>query len=141
LTIITRKSDYAARVLLHLATLPRGSWSTAQQIAERQSIPDQVVRHVVHRLAKANLLLTKRGRGGGIQIARPAADITLLNVVEAMQGPLTLSACAGDSEACPLTPQCPMVDVWVRGERALADLLAGETLQGLADRGEHLAAS
>jgi len=141
LTIITRKSDYAARVLLHLASLPHGSWATAQQIAERQSIPDQVIRHVVQRLAKANLLLTKRGKGGGIQIARLPAEISLKDVVEAMQGPLTLSSCASDPEACTLTPQCPLVDVWERCERALADLLAGETLQELAKRGEQLAAS
>ena len=141
MTVITRKSDYAARVLLHLATLPRGGWVTAQQIAERQAIPDQVVRHVVRRLAGADLLVTKRGKGGGIRIARPATDITLKDVVEAMQGPLILNVCANESQACPLAPGCPMVDVWERSERALADLLAGETLQELAERGELLAAS
>jgi Rrf2 family protein len=140
-TIITRKSDYAARVLLHLAALPPGSWTTAQRIADRQSIPNLLVGQIVSQLAKAGLLLTRRGKGGGIQMARPAAEISLLDVVEAMQGPLSLNVCTSDPEQCALTPECLMHEAWVRTQASLDSELRGETLEKLVGRSTQSAAA
>jgi len=138
-TVITRKSDYAARVLLHLAKLPPGSSTTARHIAQQESIPEQLIRHIVSQLAKAHLLVTRRGKGGGVQMARPAAQISLIDVVEAIQGPLILNTCTSDPEECPLAPECPMIDSWVRAQETLIRELRQETLDKVVRRGVTLA--
>lgn len=130
--LITRKTDYATRVLLHLALLPAGSWTTARDIARRQLIPERLIRHIISQLAKAGFLNTRRGKGGGVQMARPASEIGLLDVLEAMQGPLSLNVCVTDPQACALTAECPMYEAWVRTQEELANRLRQETLDGLA---------
>ena len=140
MTLITRKTDYATRVLLHLAMLPPGSWTTAQVIAGQQLVPERLIRHIISQLAKAGLLNTKRGRGGGVQMARSASEISLLDVLEAMQGPLSLNVCVTDPEGCALTAECPTHEAWVRTQEALVRRLRQETLDNLAQRGKTLAA-
>ena len=141
MTIITRKTDYATRVLLHLAMLPPGSWTTAQEVARRRLIPGRLIRHVISQLAKADLLVTKRGRGGGMRMARPASEISLLDVLEAMQGPFSLNVCIEDPGGCQLMPECPTYEAWLRAQDVLVRHLRQETLDKLAQRGETLAAS
>jgi len=135
---ITRKTDYASRVLLHLALLPPGGWTTAQDIARCQLIPERLIRHIISRLAKTGLLHTKRGKGGGVQMARPASEISLLDVLEFMQGPLSINVCVTDPQGCALTAECPMHEAWVRMQEDLANRLRQETLDKLAQRGEKL---
>jgi Rrf2 family protein len=133
-TIITRKSDYATRVLLHLAALPPGSWTTARQIAEQQSIPSQLVGQIVSQLAKADLVLSRRGRGGGIRMARQPAEISLLDVVEAVQGPLELNVCSNEPARCARSSECPMHYAWRGAQGSLVTALRGETLDKLVSR-------
>ena len=141
MTVINRKTDYATRILLHLAMLPPGSWTTAQEVARRRLIPGRLIRHVISQLVREGLLVTKRGKGGGMRLARPASEISLLDVLEAMQGPFSLNVCIEDPEGCQLMPECPMHEAWVRAQAVLARQLRQETLDKLAQRGETLAAS
>ncbi|MDH7486838.1 MAG: Rrf2 family transcriptional regulator [Anaerolineae bacterium] len=140
MTLITRKTDYATRVLLHLALLSPGGQATTQDIAHRQLIPERLIRHIISQLAKARLLSTKRGKGGGVQLARPAAEISLLDVVEAMQGPLSLNLCVDEPDSCALAAECPMHEAWARTQEELANWLRQETLDKLTQRSETLAA-
>ena len=133
-TLISRKSDYATRILLHLAALPPGSWSTARQIASQRFIPPRLVGQIIGILAKAELVITKRGKGGGIRMARPGSQISLLDVVETMQGPLSLNSCTIQPDWCRLAGSCPMHGVWARCEEGLAEGLRRETLDRLASR-------
>jgi len=74
-------------------------------------------------------------------LVRPASEISLLDVLEAMQGPFSLNVCIEDPEGCQLMPECPMHEAWVRAQAVLARQLRQETLDKLAQRGETLAAS
>ncbi len=132
---IRRETDYASRVILHLAMLPQGERVTAQDIARRRIIPRAMVRRVITHLAAAQLIATIRGQGGGMQLARPASEISLLNVVEAMEGPLALNACVVDPHRCPLMKICSVHEEWCRARELLAAELSGATFDKLATRG------
>ncbi len=116
---ISRETDYAARVVLHLALQGPNSRVTAQQIAEQRLIPRALVRRVVTRLGAAGLVSTSRGSDGGITLARPASQISLLAVVEAFEGPLALNICAVEPEVCPLMPACTVHDAWTHARAIL----------------------
>lgn len=133
---ISRETDYACRVILHLALQPSGIRTTTQQIAGQRLIPRSLVRRVVTRLSAAGFIITARGSEGGIVLARPAADINLLDVVEAMEGPLALNACTVDSDTCPLMPACTIHDTWTHARRILRDTLGGITFAALVQKGD-----
>lgn len=133
---ISRETDYAARVLLHLALQPPDARTTAQQIAQERLIPRALARRVVTRLAAANLILTSRGSEGGISLARPASEISLLEVVEAMEGPLALNRCAVEPGACPLEPTCTVHVAWMRARAVIRTHLQAITFDQLAGKKE-----
>ena len=132
---ISRQTDYACRVILHLAMLPPGQRVTAQDIAKRRLIPPALVRRVITQLANAGLVTTARGSNGGLSLARPASEISLLDVVQVMEGPLALNACAVNPQACPLMQVCSVHQVWVEARATLMAKLSQSTFDKLAQRG------
>jgi len=130
---ISRETDYAARVVLHLALQSPDSRVTTQQIARERLIPRALVRRVVTRLSAAGLINTTRGSDGGITLARPASEISLLEIVEAFEGPLALNICTVEPEACPLMPACTVRDAWVHARAILRQHLRQITFDKLAN--------
>ena len=104
---IGRHTDYAARIVLHLASLDEGAQVTAAEISAKRLLPPAFVRRIIGKLADAGILRTTRGAGGGVTLARPARKITLLDVVKAMEGGLVLNACVDTPVACPLAFHAP----------------------------------
>lgn len=90
---ISRQADYAIRTIIDLAILPHGTLTQTREIAVRQDIPEKYLPTIVRTLARSGLLRTLRGSHGGVSLARPAPDITLRDVVEAIDGPLLLNRC------------------------------------------------
>jgi Rrf2 family protein len=133
---ISRETDYAARVLLHLALQGDGERTTAQQIAQQRVIPRALVRRVVTRLASAGLVLTSRGNEGGISLARPASEISLLEVVEAMEGPVALNQCLVEPAICPLVPACTVHAAWEHARDVIRTHLQDITFDQLAGKKE-----
>lgn len=133
---ISRETDYAARVLLHLTLQGEGERCTAQQIAQQRLIPRALVRRVVTRLAAANLVVTTRGNEGGISLARPPSEISLLEVVEAMEGPLALNQCVVEPGICPLVPTCNVHVAWLHARDVIRTHLQGITFDQLAGKKE-----
>jgi Rrf2 family protein len=132
---ISKQTDYACRVILHMAMLPSGERVTAQDIAKRRLIPRALVRRVITQLANAGLLTTTRGLNGGLELARPASEISLLQVVEAIEGPLALNACVVNPQECPLMQVCSVHETWVHTRQVLAAELSQSTFDKLARRG------
>jgi Rrf2 family protein len=130
---IGRHTDYASRIILHLSALPAGAQVTADSIAKRKLLPRAFMRRVVVRLAAANLLRTVRGAGGGVALARPASEISLLDVVTAMEGGLKLNVCVDDPRACPLSPACPVQRAWTDVTGQLETLLSRIRFDRLAN--------
>jgi len=137
---ISRQADYASRIILHLTLQPRGSRITEGEIAKQRLIPRSFVRRVVTQLSAAGLLTTTRGSDGGITLARPADEISLLEVVEAIDGPLMLNICTEDPQFCPLMPACTVHEAWVDARHLLTTQLTQVTFDKLAARHNSVAA-
>ena len=133
---ISRETDYACRVILHLAMLPTGQRVTTQEIARRRIVPRALIRRVVTRLSAAKLVTTTRGSGGGLALARPAREISLQNVVEAMEGQIALNTCVIYPRECPLVKKCPVHEAWARARAALVKELGAATFDQLAQNGQ-----
>lgn len=129
---ISRHTDYAARIILHLAVAGDEARVTARAIAEKRLIPPAFIRRIVSRLSGAGILSTSRGNGGGIRLARPASRITLLDVVIAMEGAVSLNLCTAEPRECPLAETCSVRKAWTGATRSLERHLAAQDFAALA---------
>jgi Rrf2 family protein len=129
---ITRQADYAVRAVLHLARLPAGQPVATARIARDQAIPHAFLAKIAAQLSTAGLVQATRGAHGGLCLARPAADISLLDVVEAMDGPLTLNECTLNPGSCPFNANCVVRVVWCQARADLAQRLAATRFDQLA---------
>jgi Rrf2 family protein len=120
---ITRQADYAVRAVLYLAKLGPDSRAATSQIAEEQRIPPSFLAKIVSQLSVAGLLQTSRGARGGVTLSRPPDSITLLEVVEAIDGPITLNECVGENGVCVFGDSCPMRPVWCDAQAELVERL------------------
>ena len=119
---ITRQADYAVRAVLHLAQGGDQRIATSM-IAEEQRIPPSFLAKIVSQLSIAGLLHTSRGARGGVVLARAAKDITLLEVIEAIDGPIQLNECVGDTGACSFDDACPLRPIWCEAQEDLVKRL------------------
>jgi Rrf2 family protein len=129
---ITRQADYAVRAVYYLTTLGTDSRAATSQIAEEQHIPPSFLAKIISQLSVAGLLHTSRGARGGVSLARDPGDITLLDVVEAIDGPILLNECVNDTSACTFSQDCPIRPVWCDAQRELVDRLKATTFSRFA---------
>lgn len=111
---VTAKSRYALRILLDVALFGDERPRTIHEVADSQSISEKFISRIVVPLRHAGLLSSVRGGHGGLQLARLPEQITVLDVVEAMDGPVSLLACLTRPRACPKQGKCAAEDVWRR---------------------------
>jgi len=109
---ITRQADYAVRAVLHLARINNGERAATSTIAQEQHIPPSFLAKIISQLSIAGLLHTSRGAHGGVTLARDPKDITMLEVIEAIEGPIQLNKCVGESGVCSFEDNCPIKAVW-----------------------------
>lgn len=124
---ITKQADYAVRAVLYLARLGAGNRASTSKIAEDQHIPPSFLAKIVSQLSIAGLLHTSRGARGGVMLARNCEEITLLNVVEAIDGPVHLNECTHSGSMCPFANDCPLSSIWQDAQRDLVNRLEGAT--------------
>jgi Rrf2 family iron-sulfur cluster assembly transcriptional regulator len=130
---ITRRTDYAIRMLIALASSPNGECVPAAELARRQNVPYPLARGIISDLARAGFITSRRGSGGGVVLARPPADISVLSIVESIEGPVALGLCTSDSEYCGQVAVCIMHRVWKEAEAQLRGLLAHRSLAYLVE--------
>lgn len=116
---ITRQADYAVRAVIYLSRLGSNQRAATSQIAQEQHIPPSFLAKIVSQLSVAGLLQTSRGARGGVSLARTPGEITLLEVVEAIDGPILLNECVGDNGTCTFGDDCPMRPVWCDAQSEL----------------------
>lgn len=105
--ILNRRGEYSILGMLHLAGKPNGNFLEISEIARAVGAPEKFLRILFHELVKSRLLRSQRGTGGGFTLARPAAEITLRDIVEAIQGPVAAFDCVTDHSAeCEKAPCC-----------------------------------
>ncbi len=120
---ITRQADYALRAMLYLAKLPPNQRAATSQIAEIKKIPPSFLAKIISQLSIAGLIHTSRGARGGVTLARDANDISVLEVVEAIDGPIALNGCTVSPEGCPFSAECPIHTLWCDTQTELVEKL------------------
>jgi Rrf2 family protein len=129
---LTAKSEYGLLALVDLACRADVGPVSAREIAERQGIPTKFLEQLCVSLRKAGLVTARRGAKGGFVLGRDASSISVLDVVEALEGPLSPSICDGTA-TCARTAVCAAGTVWARATAALRDVFASTTLAELAE--------
>ena len=120
---ITRQADYALRAMIYLAKLDPTQRAATSQIAEEQRIPPSFLAKIISQLSIAGLIHTSRGARGGVSMARSPEEVSVLEVVEAIDGPISLNDCTGDPSACPFGEDCPLRPLWCETQAELIDRL------------------
>lgn len=131
---IKRETDYAVRTLLHLAALGEGAAVQVRDVADQKLLPLSFVRRIVARLGAAGILSTTRGMGGGVQLARPASEISLLDVCRAMGDDIVLNRCMDADHVCPFAAGCPAQMAWAEATEVLEAHLGAVSFEALARR-------
>lgn len=126
---ITRKADYAVRLMVEVAAHSGESVTTAE-IAERQAMPYQFLRKVAQALAGKGLLVSERGGKGGLTLARPPEDISVLDILQALDLP-PLNDCAVDPDDCVRREICAVYPVWFEAQHEMERVLGGTALSKL----------
>ncbi|MGQ9492317.1 MAG: RrF2 family transcriptional regulator [Anaerolineae bacterium] len=131
---ITRGTDYGIRGILYLAIQPNGKASLLHEIAKSQDIPETYLAKLLQDLTKAGLVRSHRGAKGGFCLAKPASEITLRHVIEALQGPISLNRCLDIREKCPYMEDCAVYIVLRKAQDQLLKTLDAATLELLAQK-------
>ena len=129
---VNRQTDYAVRVVLSLAQQPEGTRISTAQIAKEMLVPKSFLPRIVAQLAQGGLIKTFPGRDGGLMLSRPAAEITLKDVIEAFEGTLVISECFHTHQECPFNNRCPIRNRWSRIREGILEELSSTTFDKLA---------
>lgn len=130
---INRQTDYAVRIILALAKRGQDTRLSSSEIQQEMLIPPALMPRIVSLLARAELVKTFPGRDGGLMLPRPAAQITLKDVVETFEGPILLSECmqVKGEDDCPFQANCPVRSKWGRVQVAMLREMAATTFESL----------
>jgi Rrf2 family protein len=128
---ITRQADYATRAILYLARVGKGERIATSQVAKEQKIPPSFLAKIISQLSIAGLLQTSRGARGGIALSRDPGQITLLEVIEAIDGPIQLNMCVESGGVCPYEENCPIQPVWCDAQGELVARLRNTDFEQL----------
>ena len=131
---LTKRGDYAVRAMLALARAPGGRLISVRRIAEEMTIPVRFLPQVMGDLAAAGLVEATTGRAGGYRLARPATEVSLLDVVEAVEGDSRRRTCVLRSGPCGVDGHCDVHDVFFDAQDAMLQALARAWLADLTLR-------
>lgn len=130
---LSKKADYALMALKELASKPAGTSSSAREIAARFDIPIELMAKVLQRLSKRGLLVSHQGTHGGYRLSRPSDRISVADAIEAIDGPITVTACSDIDESCEQYAKCNVRNpLWQLRNRIVASI-ASFTLKELVD--------
>src|SRR5881394_4670364 len=129
---ISRKIDYGLRAMIHLAGLPAGKVTSLQDLSSTLHLPREFLAKILKVLAERGLVRSSRGAHGGYQLARPARDISFLEVIEAAEGPVQLNICLDHKDRCDVSAGCTMYDVWRVGQDRMLEVYRRTSLHQLA---------
>lgn len=127
---ISRKIDYGLRAMIFLASIPDGAVVPFREIGRRMSVPEDFLAKILKHLVDGGLVRSTRGPRGGYALGRPASEITFLEVIEAVEGPIALNVCL-DDEGCGREPDCTMVAVWREGQEKMLQVYREARLSSL----------
>lgn len=127
---ISRKADYALRAVLHIARQPNEKRNSINVIAESERIPRDFLAKILKELTRAQILKSYQGVHGGYQMAKSPSSVSVLDVIEAMDGPLGLNLCVRGDRGCDCdkTDHCSMYPFWSKLQQQFRTQLKAETI-------------
>lgn len=131
---LTRAGEYAIRCVLYMAMNRDRPIISRKEIAEAMDIPAQFLGKVAQNLAKAGIIAIRQGAHGGYELTIAPEELSLLRVVEAIDGEIFLNDCLHRPESCDRSPLCSVHRVWEQARNQLRATLDGISLAGLVDR-------
>lgn len=129
---ISRKIEYGLRAMVYLASVPAEQVVPFREISRRMDVPQDFVAKILKTLVSRKLLVSTRGAHGGYRLAKPAREISFLDVIEAVEGPISINVCQDNHEACKLSRACTMYGVWRLGQQRMLEVYRAATLDTLA---------
>lgn len=137
---ITKAADYGLRAMYRLGQSPMNVSALIGDIAKEMNIPAQFLHKVMPRLVKAGLVRSRRGARGGYRLAKQPNEITLLQIVQAIDGPIYINRCLFDHDDCTMDEYCPIRPVFQDAQDALRKVLDDSSLADLITQKEAAAA-
>lgn len=129
-------TDYAFRVIMHLAAFPEGEIVKSQAIAEEQNIPVGFLQKIMRALTQGNIVKSYRGIDGGFSLGKNPVDISLLDIITIMEGPVDLQRCLKETSACSkgCAPQCPVHTALAVIQKNFTQALGNVTFASLIEK-------
>jgi Rrf2 family transcriptional regulator, iron-sulfur cluster assembly transcription factor len=131
--IYSRSAEYAIRAFVFLAQVPPGKYAMVKQIAQESDIPSHFLAKILQQLARQGFLRSSKGPTGGFVLRYPAAEINLLQIVEAIDGLADYQRCIGGMTECNDLMRCGMHDSWKALRSRIIEYLEGTTVEDLAN--------
>lgn len=131
---LSTRGRYGARAMLDVAMRGDGALCHLKDIARRQEVSKKYLEHLVTRLEASGLLRTARGAGGGVALAKAPSQITLLDILHALEGSLAVVECVDRPEVCSRAANCATRDVWIELGEIVSKFLRSVTLEELCER-------
>lgn len=132
--MISTRGRYALRLMIDLASQETGIYTPLKDISERQGISEKYMEIIIKQLVKHKLIRGLRGKGGGYQLLRDAADYSVGEILEAVGEQLAPVACLlPDAERCDREPGCPTISMWKKFDKLSHDFFYGITLADLSE--------
>lgn len=120
---LSKKADYALMAMKHLATRSDAASASAREIAEQYDIPVELMAKVLQRLARRGLLTSHQGTRGGYKLSKASSAISVADIIQAIDGPLTVTACSSEAENCGQFAKCSVRDpLWRIKDRIVSAL-------------------
>lgn len=129
---ITREGDYGIRSVLYLSRQPFKKISYVNEISDAYKIPRSFLAKILQKLVKAKIVRSYRGVKGGFSLAKQAKDISLMDVIEAIEGRLYLNICLEDKKKCDFSKHCPVTHVWAAIQTKVSDMLKKANFEDMA---------
>lgn len=132
---LTKQTDYAILLMAYMANNPQRLLFTARELADETRIPAPMVTKILKVLSSRELLLSHRGAHGGYRLGRLPREIPILEVIDALEGPVALTACSEDShDGCELEPSCLVRGIWQVLNARVREALSGVRLSDMAQQ-------
>jgi Rrf2 family protein len=125
---ITRRGDYGLTAALYLARRGSGELAQIHEIAEHCKLPEPFLAQILRLLVRGGLVKSKKGVGGGFSLARAAKEINFLEILEALEGPVSVNRCQSPVDTCEHSGTCSMEHIWGKAQGALVGVLRESTL-------------
>ena len=129
---LTRAADYAVRVMIHLAAPHTEGRVSLPELAAATDAPESFLSKVLQALSHGGLISSRRGQSGGFQISQGGREASMLQVIEAIDGPICLNVCLISGKSCQRKAHCPAHPVWAEAQMAMVEVLSRATVAELA---------